>query len=364
MPDLHEVAAALVRCPRGILAADESVTTMSRRLERAGVAPSADTRRAYRELLVTAPGLEDTIAGIILCDETVGQRLTDGTPFPEACRRAGLLPGVKVDTGLAPLPFAGGTVVTEGLDGLGDRLAGYRRVGVRFAKWRAVIAPGAVHPRTVHANAHAMARYAALCQDAGIVPIVEPEVLMEGRHDAATTASATATVLDAVFLELNRMGVDPSGIVLKTNMVVHGDAFPVEDEPDEVGRATVRLLRDHVPPEVPGIAFLSGGQSNQRACTHLRAIQRHAMLGNGVPWQLSFSFGRALLDDVLRTWHGDTDAVPSAQAVLIANCERAADANRVSGGAWRPAAVTSSHGRHPLAPPFPRATEAVATARS
>ena len=323
MPGLQATAGSLVAPGRGILAADESIATMSKRLEAAGVPASAESRRDYRQMLVTTAGLSGTIAGVILSDETLRQALVDGTPFPAACRARGIQPGIKVDRGTTPLPFGDGDLVTEGLDGLRERLTEYRELGAVFAKWRAVLSPVGVSRRTVLANAHALARYAALCQEAGIVPIVEPEVLMDGPHGAATCQAATASVLDAVFDTLDLMGVDLRGIVLKPNMVIAGSGHPDPSAPDEVARRTLQVLRAHVPPTVPGIAFLSGGQTNERACANLAQINRRAREGGPPPWRLTFSFGRALVDDALRTWHGDPANVPAAQSALAANCGRA-----------------------------------------
>ncbi len=335
MPELRETAACLVAQPKGILAADESIATMSKRLQEAGVAASDTTRRDYRELLLTTPKLGTWIAGIIWCDETLRQRLADGTPFPEACADRGIHPGIKVDTGVVPLAFAGGAVVTQGLDGLRNRLTEYRQMGATFAKWRAVLDPGNLPPRAVHANAHALACYAASCQEAGIVPIVEPEVLMDGAHGIDLCQVVTTSALTAVFDELHAMGVDPSGIVLKPNMVIAGTAHQDYTSAAQVAEATVAVLRACVPGAVPGIAFLSGGQSNDQACANLTAINQVAAGSGGVPWRLTFSFGRALVSDALHTWHGDVGAVEAAQQALAANCARAAAASAAGGGAPR-----------------------------
>ncbi|MFN2519040.1 MAG: class I fructose-bisphosphate aldolase [Jatrophihabitantaceae bacterium] len=323
---LHQVAAALVTPDKGILAADESIATMSKRLEGAGVASSEGTRRDYRELLVTTPGLDAWVSGIILCAETLGQELADATPFAEAAAARGIMPGIKVDAGLTPLAFADGGTVTEGLDGLRERLAEYRPRGAVFAKWRAALAPVGLSPRTVHANAHALARYAALCQEAGIVPIVEPEVLMDGAHPIATCETATACTLEAVFDELDAMGVDPRGMLLKPNMVVDGIENEDQAGPEEVARRTLAVLSSAVPPTVPGIAFLSGGQSNQQACENLAAINAQAATNDAAPWRLTFSFGRALVNDALLRWGGVTDHVAAAQGALAENCRRASEA--------------------------------------
>lgn len=331
MPGLQEIADSLVELSKGILAADESVATMSKRLEGAGVQACADARRDYRELLLTTPGLASWVSGIILCDETLRQCLSDGTPVGEAARALGIHPGIKVDTGPKPLPFADGGVVTEGLDGLGARLEEYRELGATFAKWRAVLAPVGLHRRSVEANAHALARYAALCQEAGIVPIVEPEVVMDGSHGVELCETVTSNALEAVFDQIDRMGVDPRGMVLKPNMVISGTDSDDQSKPDEVARRTLGVLRAHVPEAVPGIAFLSGGQTNEQACTNLEAINRAADEEGGSPWRLTFSFGRALVSDALRTWRGAPDKVAAAQGALAANCARASAATTPSG---------------------------------
>ena len=327
MQELSEVAAALVVRGKGILAADESISTMSRRLEAAGVAPGAECRRDYRALLLTTPALSNWVSGIILCDETLGQALPDGTPFGEAAAARGIMAGIKVDQGITPLPFSGGSV-TEGLDGLAGRLQSYRQRGAVFAKWRAVFRPAGLHPRTVHANAHALARYAALCQDAGIVPVVEPEVLMDGGHGIGVCQAVTAVVLDAVFGELDAMGVDPRGIVLKPNMVIAGEESDAQAGPAEIASRTLEVLTAAVPAAVPGIAFLSGGQSNERACANLAGINAQAAAAGEAPWRLTFSFGRALVNDALLTWRGVPSRAGDAQAALAANCQRAGAASQ------------------------------------
>jgi fructose-bisphosphate aldolase class I len=325
---LREAAAALVAADKGVLAADESIATMSRRLEAVGVTPSAEARRDYRRLLLTTPGLNSWVSGIILCDETLSQALPDGTPFGEAAAALGIMAGIKVDKGVTPLPFADGGLITEGLDGLQSRLEAYRERGAVFAKWRAVLSPASLHRRTVHANAHALARYAALCQDAGIVPIVEPEVLMDGNHGIAVCQAATTSVLDAVFGELDAMGVDLRGIVLKPNMIISGTENEDQAGPDVVALATLQVLTATVPPAVPGIAFLSGGQANEQACATLAAINARAVADGAPPWRLTFSFGRALVSDALRTWHGVAANTTDAQDKLAANCRRASEASR------------------------------------
>ncbi|MGH3915794.1 MAG: class I fructose-bisphosphate aldolase [Pseudonocardiaceae bacterium] len=299
---LHEIAQTMVSRPRGILAADESIGTMSKRLENAGVPATAENRRAYRAMLMTTPDLQSGISGVILSDETFNQQLDDGRPFPEALVALGILPGIKVDTGAKPLAGSPGETVTEGLDGLRDRLTAYRPAGARFAKWRAVINIGDGLPtrRALHANAHALARYGALCQEAGIVPIVEPEVLMDGEHSMARCAEVTTAILEQVIVELEEAGVDLAGTVLKPNMVVPGKASGEQAGPDEVAEQTVAVLRAALPDSLAGVAFLSGGQSPEVATANLAAMQRFE-----TPWPLTFSFGRALVDPALAAWSVD-----------------------------------------------------------
>jgi fructose-bisphosphate aldolase class I len=321
MPDLRATAARLTARGRGILAADESIRTMSARLEAAGVAGTEDNRRDYREMLITTPGLSDVISGVILSDETFGQRLRDGRDVPTACRELGMLPGIKVDTGTTPLPGGGGALVTEGLDGLGARLADYAERGAAFAKWRAVIDVTTTSSYARQENATALARYAALCQEHGIVPIVEPEVLADGDHDLVACAKTTTATLSAVVDALAGAGVDLSGIVLKPNFVTPGLRGTAVTT-DAVAAVTFDVLRRAVPTEVSGIAFLSGGHSTERACAFLSAINA---IGRA-PWPLTFSFGRALVSDALQAWRGEEANAPLAQQVLLANCERAARA--------------------------------------
>ncbi len=310
---LHSTAQAMVAPPRGILAADESPGTMSQRLQKVGVEPTPEARRDYREMLLTTPGLSESVSGIILADETFNQELSDGRTVPQACKDAGVLAGIKVDTGAKPLAFSPGETVTEGLDGLRDRFTDYAKRGAAFAKWRAALALDADLPseRAVLVNAHALARYAALSQEAGIVPIVEPELLMDGDHDLDRCAEATAYVLDVVFMSLVAQGVDLAGIVLKPNMVVAGATCATQPSAQDVAAATVRVLGEHVPKEVPGIAFLSGGQPVEQATANLAA-----MAALSAPWQLTFSFGRALVDPALKAWAGDPDRWKDGQAAL------------------------------------------------
>ena len=328
---LEQTARFLVAAGKGILAADESTGTMTRRMEAHGVESSVESRRRYREMLLLAPGLEKHISGAILHAETFAQAASDGRPFPRALAERGILPGIKVDTGAKPLAGATGETVTEGLDGLRERLAEYSALGARFAKWRAVIAVGHERPtaRCVEANAHALARYAALCQEADIVPIVEPEVLMDGDHSIERCAQVTERIQRTVFAQLSAQGVRLEGMVLKPNMVVPGAAAVPQATVAEVAGATLRLLRRTVPSAVPGIAFLSGGQSPELATAHL-----HAMAARGPhPWQLTFSYGRALQDPALEAWSRDDTRVDVARESLLARV-RANGAARE--GAWSP----------------------------
>jgi fructose-bisphosphate aldolase class I len=309
------------------VAADESIATMSKRLTAVGVVPTPEARRDYREILLCTPALSEWVSGMILCDETLHQKLRNGVPVPQAAGTVGIEAGIKVDVGVSPLAFSEGETVTEGLDGLRRRLAGYRAMGATFAKWRAVLVPGSSTDRGIAANAHALARYAALCQEADVVPIVEPEVLMDGDHGLEECAGVTSRVLAAVFDDLAAAGVSPSAMVLKPNMVISGGDRTGRDAPEVVARWTLELLRARVPEAIPGIAFLSGGQTNEQACANLAAINREAAVTGGVPWRLTFSFGRALVSDALHTWAGDPAKERAAQSILAANCERASRAS-------------------------------------
>ncbi|GAA1392931.1 fructose-bisphosphate aldolase class I [Pseudonocardia kongjuensis] len=315
---LRATARRLVAGGRGILAADESVATMSKRLDDAGVPASAQRRRTYRELLVTADGLADGVNGVILCEETLRQRFADGRTFPEGIAGLGMLPGIKVDTGTAPLAGAPGETVTTGLDGLPERAAEFAALGARFAKWRAVFRITGDLPSNwaIRANAHALARYAADCLQAGLVPIVEPEVLAAGDHPLDRTATVTARVLATVTAALADAGIDPAATVLKPNMVTAGaDAVPAD--PASVGRATLDVLRATVPDDLAGVAFLSGGWAPATAAANLAAIRELP-----APWPVTFSFGRALVSPALHAWRGDPDAVPAAQEALLAEVRR------------------------------------------
>jgi fructose-bisphosphate aldolase, class I len=324
MNPLQTTAAELVADGKGILAADESNKTMTKRMEAVGASSTPATRLRFRELLVTTPRAADTISGVILYDETIRQTASDGTAFAQLLERLGMMPGIKVDTGAKPLAGAEGETVTEGLDSLRDRLAEYRTLGARFAKWRAVLTIGDGQPSEycIAVNAHAIARYAALCQERDIVPIVEPEVLMDGDHTIDRSARVTEDVLRAVFAELFDQRVLLEGIVLKPNMVLAGYDCPRQPSVEEVAQRTLTVLRHAVPPAVPGIAFLSGGQSDELASAHLSAINA----AGDAPWQLTFSYGRALQAAALKAWAGHEDNADEAQAIFEdrARCTAAA----------------------------------------
>ncbi len=310
---LGSTAQAMVADGKGILAADESTPTITKRFDNLGIESTEDNRRAYRETLFTTPGLGEFISGAILFDETIRQKAADGTPLPELLKRQGIMPGIKVDAGAKPLAGAPEEKVTEGLDGLRGRVAEYADLGARFAKWRAVITIGAGIPSRycIGANAHALARYARLCQEGGLTPIVEPEVLMDGAHDIGRCEDVTVATLQAVFDALADHGVLLEGMLLKPNMVISGTDCPAQASVGEVAERTVRCLRRHVPAAVPGIVFLSGGQSDTRATEHLNAMNAGAH-----PWKLSFSYGRALQDMAMKRWNGAADNTESAQQAL------------------------------------------------
>lgn len=324
---LTETAQAMVAPGKGILAMDESNPTCGKRLAAVGVDNSEDNRRAYRELLLTTPGLGDYISGAILYDETIRQSLADGTPFPKAMQDRGIIPGIKVDTGAKELAGHPGEKVTEGLDGLRERLKEYHDLGARFAKWRAVITIGKDMPSRgcLEANAHALARYAALCQEAELVPIVEPEVLFDGDHSIERCFQVTREAQSRLFSQLYHQNVAFSGLVLKPSMVLAGKDAAQQSAPDQVARETLRCLRDTVPAAVPGVAFLSGGQSDQQATEHLNLMNQQAKKMQ-LPWQLTFSYARALQHVALTTWRGEKDKVAEAQQALLhrAKCNSAA----------------------------------------
>jgi fructose-bisphosphate aldolase, class I len=328
--DLYATAEEIVADNRGILAADESSGTIKKRFDSIGLESTEENRRSYRDMLFTTPGLEEWVSGVILFDETIRQSSSDGTPFPELLSGRGMIPGIKVDTGAKDLAGASGETVTEGLDGLRERLEEYRGLGARFAKWRAVITIGDGIPTDycLRTNAHALARYAALCQEQGLVPIVEPEVLMDADNDIETCYDATSRTLHHVFGELFEQRVDLRGMLLKPNMVISGKGSATQASAEEVAEWTIRCFREHVPAAVPGIVFLSGGQSDQQASENLNAINQ---LGEQ-PWVLSFSYGRALQAPALAAWSGDGANLDAGQAQLAlrARCNSAAVAGRYS----------------------------------
>lgn len=329
---MSSTAQALVAPGKGILAADESSPTIAKRLAGIGLASTEPIRRSYREMLFTAEGLGEFISGVILFDETIRQAADDGTPFPEVLRRQGIIPGIKVDGGTRPLAGCPGEVVTEGLDGLRTRLEEYASLGARFAKWRAVIRIADRLPSTtcLEANAHALARYAALAQEAGLTPIVEPEVVMDGDHSLERCAEVSVKVLRIVYDQLSRHGVVLEASLLKPNMVLPGEECQVPASDDEIAERTIAALRQVVPAAVPGLVFLSGGQSDQAATSRLDAMNRRGPQ----PWQLSFSFGRALQGPVLRAWAGDDANLAAAQAALL---HRGRLNGAARSGSYRPA---------------------------
>jgi fructose-bisphosphate aldolase class I len=313
--DLAAIARAMVAPGKGILAADESAPTIKKRFDSIATESTEEKRRNYREMLFTAAGAGDFISGVILFDETIRQSTSDGVPFAKYLADQGIIPGIKVDKGAKPLAGFPGETVTEGLDGLRDRLAEYYGLGARFSKWRAVIsiADGVPTDFCLQANAHALARYSALCQEAGIVPIVEPEVLMDGPHTLERCEEVTGAALDRVFSELRAHRVDLQGIVLKPNMVISGTDCASRAGVQQVAEATVRCLKTHVPEDVPGIAFLSGGQTSEEATAHLSAMNA---LGTH-PWELTFSYGRALQAHALAAWRGSPEYFKSGQNAFL-----------------------------------------------
>jgi fructose-bisphosphate aldolase, class I len=312
--ELEATASAMIAKGKGILAIDESNPTCKKRFDSIGVESTVENRRAYRELLITVPGAAQFISGMILFDETIRQTAVDGTPFPEVLKRQGILTGIKVDTGAKKLAGAPGEKVTEGLDGLRERFAEYRGMGASFAKWRAVITIGEdiPSPYCLDTNAHALARYAALCQEAGLVPVVEPEVLMDGKHTLERCFETTEATLRSVFSALYLQRVALEHMVLKASMVISGSECPKRAGVEEVAKQTLRCLKRTVPAAVPGIVFLSGGQGAEEATAHLNAIN---LMGPN-PWPLSFSYGRALQEPALKTWRGQAANVAAAQKAL------------------------------------------------
>ena len=328
--ELNRIATAMVARGKGILAADESTGTIQKRFDGIGVANTEDNRRDYRELLFRSEAaMRQYISGVILFDETIRQKAKDGTRLVELIERAGSIPGIKVDAGAKPLALCPGETVTEGLDGLGPRLVEYRKLGARFAKWRAVIdiAAGIPSATAVHANAHALARYAALCQEHDIVPIVEPEVLMDGGHDIGRCAEVTEFVLKQTFEELYAQRVMLEGMVLKPNMVIAGKKCAQQGRTEDVAERTLVVLKRCVPAAVPGIAFLSGGQADQEATAHLNAM----VAASTLPWALTFSYGRALQAAPQKAWAGKADNTARAQAAFA---HRARMNGLASKGEW------------------------------
>ena len=312
--ELYDTGRAIVADNKGILAADESTGTIKKRFDSIGVESTEENRRFYRQLLFTAPGMEDFVGGVIMYDETIRQATDDGTPFADVLAAKGVVPGIKVDTGAHDLAGFPGEKVTEGLDGLRARLEEYRDIGARFAKWRAVITIGDGMPTDacIAANAQALARYAGLCQEAGLVPIVEPEVLMDADNTLEVCQEVTTRTLHETFDELYDFGIDLQGTLLKPNMVIAGKGCPEQPGQDRIAQATVDTFRGVVPAAVPGIVFLSGGQSEVQATENLNAINRI-----GGPWPLSFSYGRALQQSALSSWGGDAANAEAAQAAFV-----------------------------------------------
>jgi len=314
MHELESVAQAMVAPGKGILAADESFGTIKKRLASINLESTEEYRRSYRELLFTTPGVEEFISGVIMFDETIRHKTADGIPFVKVLADRGILPGIKVDKGTVPLAGYPGEKITEGLDGLRQRLEEYVSLGARFTKWRTVIPIGEGIPTEygMKINAYNQAQYAALSQEAGLVPIVEPEVLMDGDHTLERCEEVTTSTLEYVFQALHEAGVVFERMVLKPNMIISGKSCPQQASVQEVAEATIRTLKRTVPAAVPGIVFLSGGQSPSQATMHLSAMNA---IG-GFPWQLSFSYGRALQEETLKAWKGDPANVPAAQKVF------------------------------------------------
>ncbi len=328
---MDDIARAIVADGKGILAADESTGTIKKRFDSINVESVEETRRAYREMLFTTAGAEEAISGVILYDETIRQNAADGTPLVKVLEVAGIIPGIKVDTGAKKLAGSSDEKVTEGLDGLRERCQEYYGLGARFAKWRAVITiAGDRHPSAacISANAHALARYAALCQEAGLVPIVEPEVLMDGDHDIDRCAEVTEATLAETYHQLRIQNVRLEATLLKPNMVLSGTDCPKQAGVDEVARRTVEVLKRAVPAAVPGIVFLSGGQSDVLATEHLNAMNA---LGETLPWKLSFSYGRALQAAALKAWGGKAENLKAAQQAFL---HRALANGAAARGAW------------------------------
>jgi len=330
--DLQATIAALVQQGKGILAADESLPTIAKRFQAIGLESSEENRRAFRELMLTAPGLGEYLSGVILFEETLGQKAADGTPLPVAAARQGIVPGIKVDKGTVALANAPGDLVTQGLDGLAERLRGYRAQGARFAKWREVYPIAERNPTDlgIAVNAQVLAQYAAICQEQGLVPIVEPEVLLDGDHSMERCSEVTEAVLQAVFRALLQHKVVLEWMLLKPSMVLPGKDHPRKAVPEEIARETLKVLRRSVPAAVPSINFLSGGQSPQQATANLNAMN---VLCPHAPWGLSFSYARALQQPVLDAWRGKSERVEAAQKALCLRGKLNAAARK---GQYRP----------------------------
>ena len=330
--DLEDIAQAMVAPGKGIIAIDESSATIAKRFAGVGIENTEENRRRYRELLLTTPNLSEYISGAILFDETLRQKTSDGVPFAQYMLANGILPGIKVDKGTHPLAGCPGEVITEGLDGLRARLEEYAKLGAKFAKWRAVINIGEDFPTVtgIESNAHALARYAALCQEQGIVPMVEPEVLMDGDHDIGTCYEVTVTTLRALFQALYEHNVDLEGTILKASMVIAGKGSAEQGDVEEVAELTVHALKSTVPATLPGIVFLSGGQTDEQSTAHLNAMN----LFEDNPWPLSFSYGRAMQSAALKLWSQDlVGNFAAAQQVVY---ERARDNGLAALGEWKP----------------------------
>ncbi len=320
---LIQNARKMVAAGKGIIAADESANTCKKRFDAVGIESNEENRRRYRQMLFTAPGIEEYVSGVILFDETIRQSDDTGTPFPKLLAAKGILSGIKVDKGPVELALHTGEKITEGLDGLRERLAEYATLGAAFAKWRAVITieDGIPSEACISTNAHVLARYAALCQEAGIVPMIEPEVLIDGSHSIERCYEVTETVLEECFEELEHQGVDLRATILKTSMVIAGNKSEKQSSPSEVADATVRVLQATVPHEIPGIVFLSGGQGDEQATANLNAMNRSATLATNKPWPLTFSYSRAIQNPVLKKWAENPETnVQAAQAALLFRC--------------------------------------------
>lgn len=318
---ISDIARKLVADHKGLLAADESTASIKKKLEKYGIEDSVENHRRYREMLFTTTGLEEFISGVILFDETIRQADKDGKPFPKLLEEKGIMPGIKVDKGTIAAPLFPEEKITEGLDGLRDRLKEYSEMGAKFTKWRAVISIGDGKPSipVLHANANALALYAAFVQEAGMVPIVEPEVLMDGAHSLEECEIITRVVLNEVFTQLFKMKVDLSGILLKPNMVIPGQDNSEKTTPEQIAEATLRVFKDSVPREVPGIVFLSGGQTSREAIDNLKVVNKmkSRLAPSQTPWQISYSYGRALQDEALAKWAGKDENIEEAQKILL-----------------------------------------------